>query len=172
MLLSTPMDYSKIIVYLDSSDYSDLSTPRDEKLERVRGELLDFSSSGKVVFAYSGVHLSEMSPLDTQSSDSGVARIDFLVELCGKNAFFSLDRLIESEVLNLATLGMSKIDVLSQDGTWFPAIENIASPAKWLDLVKPLDGKLKGQGLNRKQRRAMKKKLTKSGKTPSQFLNS
>ena len=172
MPLSSSMDDSKIIVYLDSSDYSDLSAPSNGKLKRVRAELLDFSASGKVTFAYSGVHISEMSPLDARSSDNGAARIDFLVELCGKNAFFSFDRLIESEISNLATLSMPKIDILSQDGTWFPEVKNIISPLQWLDVAKSLDSKAKKQGLNRQQRRIMKKKLIKSGKTPSQFLNS
>lgn len=62
-MLQTP-----ITVYLDSNDYSRLSDPRRKKaaLDKVRLELLSLTESRQVRFAFSGVHISEMAPLDAK----------------------------------------------------------------------------------------------------------
>jgi hypothetical protein len=90
-----------LIVYLDSSDYSVLSDPtrRTPTLDRVCIELREFAKTTEVKFAYSGAHLCEMAPLNEKSTHAAAARADLLVDLCGRNAFISFDRLIKAELI-------------------------------------------------------------------------
>lgn len=158
------MTEPSITVYLDSNDYSTLSDPRrrTDRIDQVRTALQELAKSRLVRFAFSGVHLSEMAPLDTKFAPAATARADLLVELCGRNAFISFDRLIASELANLVNLDALPAQALSNDATWFPELDKIVSPVHWADTAREIDQTVKERGLNREQRRALNRQLFKA----------
>lgn len=153
-----------LVVYLDSSDYSALSDPRRRTavLDKVRGELLELAKSPFVVFAFSGAHLSEISPIEAKYAQAATARADLLVELCGRNAFISVDRLINAELARLADPHTLPAQVLSSNADWFPELDDFISPIEWADTAREIDNAIKERGLNREQRRILKRQLFKS----------
>jgi hypothetical protein len=94
---------------LDSSEYSVLSDPcrNTPYIAQTREALRRFATESRVQFAFSGVHLSEMAPLQSHFSSAAVARTDLLVELCGRRAFVSFDRLLKLELSSLLSLDAS-----------------------------------------------------------------
>jgi hypothetical protein len=160
-----------VTVYLDSSDYSTLSDPRHRtgNLDQVRETLQELAKSNLVRFVFSGAHLSEMAPLDAKYTPAATARADLLVELCGRNALVSFDRLIASELAHLANPDMPPVQALSSDATWFPEIKDIVSPVKWADTAREINQMVKEKGLNRQQRRVLKLKLFKAN-TPTPIM--
>jgi hypothetical protein len=158
------MGRTPITVYLDSSDYSTLSDPRrrTDSLDQVRSGLQELAKSGLVHFAFSGAHLSEMAPLDAKFAPAATARADLLIELCGRNAFISFDRLVALEVAHLANPEMPPIQTLSTDAIWYPELEDLISPVEWANFEREIDQKIKEHGLNRRQRRTLKRQLFKA----------
>jgi hypothetical protein len=158
------MTQGEITVYLDSNDYSVLSDPRrkTEFLDHTRLAFLNFAASGLVRFVFSGAHLSEMAPLDAKYARAATTRADLLVDLCGRHAFISFDRLIALELARLARPESPPVHALTNDGTWFPDLEGIVSPVQWADIAREIDQAIKKQGLNRSQRRTVKRQLFKS----------
>ncbi|MHB8471797.1 MAG: hypothetical protein ACYDC8_02875 [Gammaproteobacteria bacterium] len=155
------MDPSPITVYLDSSDFSLLSDPRrrTDSLDQIRSTLLGLAKSKHVRFVFSGAHLIEMAPLDAKFTPASIARANLLVELCGRNAFISFDRLIACEIEKLANPSAEPLQALSCDATWFPEFEELFTPVKWADITREIDQEIKKHGLNRQQRRVIKRKL-------------
>lgn len=153
-----------ITVYLDSNDYSTLSDPRrrTDSIDQVRIALQELAKSDLVSFAFSGVHLSEMAPLDAKFAPAATARADLLVELCGRNAFISFDRLAALELAHLVNPDMPPVQALSRDATWFPELRDIISPVQWADVARQIDQEIKKRGLNRQHRRALKRQLFKA----------
>lgn len=160
-----------VTVYLDSNDYSTLSDPKrlTVTLDKVRLELLRLAESGQVIFAFSGAHLSEMAPLNSQYTPAATARAELLVKLCGRNAFISYDRLIALEIARLANPELPPVQALSNDATWFPDLKDIISPVQLADLKQPIDKVIKEKGLNRHQRRTMKRKLFKANQPTAEM---
>ena len=154
----------RVVIYLDSNDYSTLSDPRrrTDALDKVRCALLELASSPSVLFAFSGAHLSEMAPLEAKYAPAATARADLLIELCGRNAFISFDRLIKAELAHLANSPAVAPQVLSSNADWFPELEDVISPIKWADTAREIDSSIKERGLNREQRRTLKRQLFKS----------
>ena len=103
-----------------------------------------------------------MAPLDAKFASVAAARADLLVELCGRNAFISFDRLIASELANLANPDAPPVQVLSNDATWFPELDDVVSPVHWPDMAREIDQTVKERGLNRNQRRTLKRQLFKA----------
>lgn len=86
------------------------------KLESVRSELLALAKSESLQFVFSGVHLSEMAPLEAKYAPAAAARADLLVELCARNAFISFDRVVEAEIACLLPSEVCAAQILSQNG--------------------------------------------------------
>lgn len=154
-------------VYLDSSDYSNLTNPRE--LERglgvVRNRLLAWAATGEVEFRYSSAHICEMSPLKPEYVGAARARADLLVALCGRKAMVSIDEIMRREITALAHDSGVSADVYSDTGNWFPPIKDVISPVSLLDNFKnDLDAIIKEQGANRAQRRAIKRRALKGNK--------
>jgi len=159
------MSEPSITIYLDSNDYSMLSDPRrrTDSLDQVRTVLQELVHSNLVRFVFSGIHLSEMAPLDTKFTPSATDRADLLVELCGRNAFISFDRLVASELANLVNPDAPPVQALSSNATWFPEIDKVFSPVHlWANTAREIDHAVKERGLNRKQRRTLKRQLFKA----------
>ncbi|MGF6758017.1 hypothetical protein [Paraburkholderia sp. GAS42] len=150
-----------IVVYLDSSDFSTLSDParKSPENDEIRAALLRRARSGEVVFAFSGVHLSEMTPLEPGFTPSALARTDLLVELCERNAFISIDRLLEAETSRLGQVAPQPVQPLTADATWFPEIVDFMSPIKWADMRRDMLANIGKHAVNRAQRRLIKRKV-------------
>ncbi|WP_407471684.1 hypothetical protein ABFU14_02995 [Xanthomonas campestris pv. raphani] len=160
---------SELLVYLDSSDYSQLAEAElGTSLAQVRGDLVALTQCKAATFVYSDTHICEMAPLDSKWTHHAVKRTDLLANLCRKNCLVSIDRLIQIELNQLRNRLNGKASVISRDGTWFPEIE---------DIMRALDGfqdqvndlvheELSNIPQNRKLRRAFASKLRSGLKTP------
>lgn len=167
--MTTP---SLIRVYLDSSDYSQLSNPRaSAELQKVRDQLLALAYRPDVAFVYSGAHISEMSPLEANYAESAATRTDLLVKLCGRSTLISADRLMEAELNRLKHLSSSGVKAITDDGTWFPDIGQILTPSQQIDMLKAqLHQSALEMGLNRKQRRLLNSRILKGGQLRPEAL--
>ena len=103
-----------------------------------------------------------MAPLESRYAPSAAARAAFLVELCGRRAFFSVDRLIEAEIFVLANPMSEPARVLSENGDWFPTLDDSFLPVKRSDTYRELNGAIDDSGGNRQQRRTLKRQLFKA----------
>jgi hypothetical protein len=132
------------------------------KLESVRSALLALAKSETVQFVFSGVHLSEMAPLEAKYAPAAAARADLLVELCERNTFISFDRVIEAEIACLLPSEVCAAQILSKNGDWFPDVDDAISPIGKAEIAQAIDSATKGGGLNRPQRREFKRQMLKS----------
>lgn len=151
-------------VYLDSSDYSNLTDPRElsRGLDAIRDRLVAWAASGEVEFRYSGAHISEMSPLAPQYVGAAKARGDLLVELCGRKTMVSIDEIMRREITAVTQHSGPPADVYSDTGDWFPPLNDFLSPVSLVDTVKKeLEAITREQGANRAQRRAIKRRALK-----------
>lgn len=154
-----------LCVYLDSSDFSTLSSPGiSSEDESIRSRLSEWAISGQVQFVFSGAHLMEMAPLSATYTPSAAARADLLVTLCRRNAVISFDKLISWELRCLSELAGPVASVVSATAEWYPEWGNLVSPVQWVDAINEVDVTGKEHGLNREQRRQLKKALFKGGR--------
>lgn len=160
--------------YLDSSDYSRLSDPRaSTDMQRVRDRLIDLASRPGVSFVYSGAHISEMAPLEASYAEAATTRTNLLVKLCGRSTLISPDRLIDAELDRLKHRTPQGVLAVVEDGTWFPDIGQIVTPAQTLDAAMAtvaIHEKALEMGLNRQQRRFLKSKAIKGGQLRPEVL--
>lgn len=112
-----------LTVYLDSQDYSVLSSAQSQELIAIREELDRFVHSAKVQFYYSGVVFSEAAPVSDNALRYAVERADLLSSLCGRNALVSFTDLLEQEVLALMRKDRGGAKALSPTGQWFRSLE-------------------------------------------------
>lgn len=152
-------------VYLDSSDFSVLSNPRgiSDELGAVLRQLRGWVRDGNIVCCFSGTHLSEMAPLDAAYAGAAKCRAGLLVELCGKNALISQDRLFAAELRHAIGLSASLPEVHSPDGIWYP--DGIAgmSPVGQIEVVSSIQNTIHELGANRAARRKANQKGFKRG---------
>ena len=158
------LDAAPPLVYLDSNDYSTLSDPRRNSQDNLetREALRHLAATNRVQFAFSGVHLSEMAPLQSGYTSAAAARADLLVELCGRRAFVSFDRLLKLELSSLVGLESSSREVLSTNAEWFPELGEILSPFHWETTANEIDTAVKERGNDRQQRRQLNRRLFKA----------
>lgn len=156
---------SPINVYLDSSDFSRLSNPnRDRNDAELANKLLLFSRDGQVRFLFSGTHLTEMAPLDAQFTASAVSRANYLVDLCGRNSLHSFDRILKSELMCLVDPYKTLPPPYSGIAEWYPEWGNLVGPVQWVETLEIFESTCRAHGLNRDQRRALKRKIFKDGR--------
>lgn len=139
----------------------------------VRAQLQEWADAGQVEFPFSGTHLMEMAPVRATYTPAAAARADLLVSLCQRNAVISFDKLIATELGRLKDPAAPHANVVSATAEWYPAWGNMMSPVQWVDAIKEVDITGKEHGLNREQRRHVKKALFKGGqpkKATRQFL--
>lgn len=152
----------KVIVYLDSNDYSTLSrTDPDEHIQAMRSALLSLSDKPNLIFTFSGAHISEMAPVESQYADASVRRTSLLVDLCGRNTMISFDRLIKSELERLITQNPEPVLATSSNGEWFPELGSLMTPVDNLDIERSLQRSANDENLNRRGRRALKSTMVK-----------
>ena len=162
--LERPVVMMPLRVYLDYSDFSTLANAnRTAEQDNIRRQLTMWAEEGLVQFVFSGAHLIEMAPLDACYTPAAVARADLLVSLCHRNAVISFDRLILAELNCLQDPELPAPKVISTSAEWYPEVGNLVSPVQWVDAMKEVDVTSKEIGLNRQQRRQLKRKFFKNG---------
>jgi hypothetical protein len=156
-----------ITVFLDNSDYSDLSNPR---LVDTYGDTLKLlqrhAASGLVSFYFSGAMLSEVSPLPGSNVSGAMERARVLAQLCGRNALISYDKVLRHELARLIGIPAPIASVYSDAGEWFPdTVPNLVDEMRvgLADVFreKTREVELPAE-LNRKQRRAAKRRMQSS----------
>lgn len=154
-----------ICVYLDSSDFSVLSNPKfcSDELSSVLTQLKKWVNEKKIVCCFSGTHLCEMAPLDTAYSDAAESRACLLVELCGRNALISQDRLFAGELMNALGLSANPPVVHSPVGNWYPEGVEFVLPIDKLEITAEIQDVIQSTVTGRAQRRAAQRKVLKGG---------
>lgn len=153
-------------VYLDSSDLSNLSdaTGSAKGLVAIRERLRGWIDEGRIICCFSGIHLSEAAPLQPTYANAAERRANLLVDLCGKNALLSLDRLVCAEIRYAVGLRQTLPDIYSASGEWYPEGVVDISPVGALTLAVELKDAIRKLPLNRKSRRLATAKALKHGR--------
>lgn len=160
-------------VYLDSSDFSSLSDPR--QLARGLDSILQFLrqsiNDGRIKCYYSATHICEMAPLQAAYADASQRRADLLVELCGRNAMVSQDVLFDAELSYALDSSAPRPQIIAPEGDWFPdGLEDI-SPTGMQQFGASLQESIGDMNLNRKARRLADRKAFKRGKPRAALRN-
>lgn len=153
-------------IYLDNNDYSVLSDPRriTPELESIVRQLRNWVAEGRTACFFSGTHLSEMAPLDVGYADAAERRANLLVELCGRNALISHDRVFANELRFALRQIDDTPDVISVEGEWYPEGFADMSPVGLLEVGSTIKDTIGDLGFNRKARRLAERKALKRGK--------
>lgn len=161
-----------ITCYLDSQDYSALTDPKLDTLDRrqIKETLLHLARSRQVRFAFSATAVCESIALTADAAHLAELKAVLLSELCGSNALVSFDRLIDAEVNALARKSAPPRDMFDPRGRWFPEITIDEKPQQPWERIRELaEDEMKVMGLSRQERRAKSRALIKNGK-PRQIL--
>lgn len=153
-------------IYLDSSDFSVLSNPRSNEptKETTLAHLRRWTQSGEIECFYSGSLLCEIAPLDGAASLPASRRAELLVELCGRRALVSQDRLVASELSFALGVAATPADACSPSGDWYPNGSRDILPVTALDLGRDIKDLLRQEGMTRQQRRKAERSLLQAGK--------
>jgi hypothetical protein len=148
---------------------TDPKTLNDDRL-RIREELREFASSGRVRFVFSAAIVSESVPMSADAAHLAERRADFLSSLCAKNALVSFDRLLSLEIQALANQKPERLQVIDPRGDWFPELPGDLVDHNPFDEIRRFaENEFALQGMSRQQRRASARKLVKNG-TPGRKL--
>lgn len=149
---------ASLVVYLDSSDYSKLSDPRnatETELFRVKEFLLEHAASGAIDIRYSMIHIVEACHRTDFSRDLAIARSALIDGLSHKRVLRYFTDVIADEC---TTQGSNRTIAFDNSGYWFPRLEGYGS--KLSNSLK--DGLRDGFArvpMNRRQRRYIQKKF-------------
>lgn len=144
-----------IRVYLDSSDFSNLSCPTMDDTnssQAFRSKLLDWVRDGYIEIRYSMAHIMEAVPVDLNTAERGRLRLNCIRELCGEKVFVDPITLVTQELS-----GSHSIPLMNDDGRWFPGMA-----ALWADEIVDENDIALELPKNRKQRRIEESKTKKA----------
>jgi hypothetical protein len=155
-----------VTVYLDSSDFSLLSDPRRDspQTKTVLNDLLRLKEARRAVFFFSGIHLSEMAPTNTDFAEAATRRADLLVQLCDRNALISQDRLLMAELEQAVGAPNAAVVPHSEVGEWYPTGALDFNPLTPLEMGKNVEEAIVETTTNRETRRAARRKALRAGK--------
>ncbi len=149
--------HKPLIVYLDSCDISNLSdeTKRTEKLVQIERELFSLKEEGLIEFRFSHVHVIEAAPTEPQYVDLAHKRFSYIKKLCGYKCFVTPIEIIRTEVQRLGEAHESFIEVLNDEGIWFPPID---IEEGFIDFASEFRQRIASE-LDRKDRRKLERTL-------------
>ncbi len=145
-----------IQVYLDSSDFSNMSIPqRTHEADSVRHFLLENVRCGEIEIRFSAAHLMEAAATEQQYLNCSRERFLLMRELCGERCFIDPFSLMRNEASDTTT----KVQEYPgrDDGIWLPRLENINMDIP--DLKATLLEQLDQAPINRSQRRHLTARL-------------
>ncbi|MFV0889658.1 hypothetical protein ACNKH9_23225 [Metapseudomonas otitidis] len=147
---------TSIRVYLDSSDFSNLSQPSGKNtalMRNIRSKLINWVKKGEIEIRYSMAHIMEAVPVDLKTAELGRRRLDCIRQLCGKKVFTDPITLVTQELSQ-----SSDVPLTSDRGHWFPGMTKLWDET--VDLTpEPLD--------SRNERRLLRSAI----KSDAQFNN-
>lgn len=112
-----------IRIYLDSSDFSNLSRPKEKDtaaMTDIRSRLLTWVKDGVIEIRYSMAHIMEAVPVDPDTAELGRRRLGCIEELCGQKAFVDPVTLVTQELS-----GSSVVPLTNELGHWFPTTASL-----------------------------------------------
>lgn len=139
-----------ILVYLDSSDISNLSNPesiKDANVLLARQKLTAWVKSGEIIIRYSLAHIMEALPISKEAAELGKLRLELIKLLCGDKVFLDPLTIFLNE-LN----GKPLQSVINDSGCWFPALDE-----PWSEEADKPDESLSNRAERRKARAFVKK---------------
>lgn len=165
------MSEKPLLVYLDTSDFSNMSDPRlGDEWKAERDALTLYVERGAIRCVFSQAHLVEIAPLERSLTELSVQKVDLLVALCSAFALPSLDRLLAGELTALREARPREIDVISPDGGWFPSLDGLIEvPTTSHFSGDDITQAIAEYGGTRAQRREAKRRLLKNGQPSPKF---
>lgn len=115
-------------VYLDSSDFSTLSSSkRSETCDEVEKKLLAWSDAGLIEIRFSYLHVIEASAIKPEDIPSAAARLQKMLQLCGRKCLTSTISIIEREISHPGEWKSSAYFdwIYRDDGDWLPDIDGL-----------------------------------------------
>jgi hypothetical protein len=153
------------LVYLDSSDFSNLSRPEHELSEESRlilSRLRQHKAAGTAAFFMSAIHLSEAVHAAKTYKELAVRRAKLISELCGSNILrfpIDLPRLeLRKALTGEKETRLTPAELTSQKGDWFgfeSSLDNLVELRK--ESTQKIDAMFKN--LPRHERRKLKSEL-------------
>ena len=152
-------------VYLDSSDFSNLSHADGRgPFVDVERQLLEWREAGLIELRFSFAHIAELAPVEPQHIDYSRARAECVARLCGAKTLVAPGDIFEREVHAFISRGVwPRASALIDDGNWMPAsfLENIDLPSIPELVVEAASS----EPLNRAMRRKLKQQYVGAGNT-------
>jgi hypothetical protein len=146
-----PESPKPLTIYLDSSDFSNLSDPQgdQEKARTIKNRLKSWVDSEQIEIRYSMTHIMEALPTADGGAEPSGLRLACIQELCGTKVMEDQITLITNELSN-----MQNPPTRNDEGRWLPfaAIKDEFLPDKG-----------DATTLNRNQRRTLAAEMRRSG---------
>lgn len=149
------------LIYLDSSDFSDLSNPPLSEESQKTLEILRFSKqSGIAKYALSLIHLAEATHASEKYKEYAAHRAALMTELCESRTLRFPNEIFTAEITQALASGSGKLDmckVYSSEHQWF-GIDLKPDIAAWRNQA---DNSLKEKAANlsRRERRKFASEL-------------
>ena len=154
-------------VYLDSSDFSDLSdsSKRTQGIITLESQLINWRNAGLIEIRFAYPHLVEAAPIAPQHIEAARCRAQKITELCQGKALAAPDKIITAEIKTLIGEPVKPSYAFMDDGDWLPDLtDNLTGPDEF-DHAKQIQKTLAEMGLNRADtRKARKQFITADGK--------
>lgn len=112
-------------VYLDSSDYSDLSNPklRDEH-EGIERQLLSWRDAGLIEIRFSFAHVAEMAPIAPAHIEHARRRAACIKRLCNDKTLLQEGEIASREIEAWASkVPLARTELRRDDGVWMPTMD-------------------------------------------------
>lgn len=155
--------YLPLQVYLDSSDFSNLSDPaKRESFVEVERRLVAWRDEGLIDLRFSFVHVAEFAPIGPEHLSLARMRADCITRLCGSKTLKAPGDLIKSEVGSfVAKSPWMRDDSRDDNGNWMPAVfrQNIDLPSMPELMSEAMTKAMADTSLNREARRKLKRQL-------------
>jgi len=164
---------ASIQVYLDSSDYSNLSNKEKlktaPKLKKQYEKLYKWSEDGTITIRYSAITVSEITHTSIQAKDYAIERAKIINKLCKNHTLSDISVLDIQDAVNLtkrkqnneSTLDLSY--AFNNDGDWFPSL-SMTGKEFLQQIISRFKESFLESNLSRHDRRNLEKKYFKKGK--------
>ena len=162
-------------IYLDSSDYSDLSKPDaglDPQLKRLREYLFALKESGAIEIRFSAAHISEITHLEFRYKPLAMQRAALISGLCGGKVLRWAPELFAMEAA--AAFYPKKVQSFplygqSDAGRWFPHFHDSLETTKNI-LREQIREALREKGLPRDRRREIERTFIRAGRLRPELI--
>lgn len=114
-------------VYLDSSDFSVLSDPkqRTTELVKIEEQLLSWQEQGLIEIRFSYAHVIEGAPINPENTEIASIRLSHIKRICNLKCLADPITIMETEVRSVCNGSVQDIPggIYRNNGDWFPTID-------------------------------------------------